>query len=285
MTACRAARLRRARWTSCCRLPGFPKPSPRANLSPSRTSKARRWGNRRVAAHSYRLRLHPLQAGDPAAKDRAADGMPPSASTGWSATSNGSGTIPLNSSFWRKTCSSMSQASFAIPRSLSSSRKILPDLIRNHAREQPLRPMGRRVQFGRGDLFPRHAVLRGDSRRGSAPSGSRFSPSDIDADAVALAREGFYPRTIEAEVSPERFARFFSREEHGYRIGPDLRAAVVFTVQNVLADPPFSRLDMISCRNLLIYLGPQAQEKVVSLFHFAPGKAACCCSGPRGDCW
>ena len=70
-------------------------------------------------------------------------------------------------------------------------------------------------------------------------------------------------------MSPERLARFFTKEEHRYRISPELRAAVVFTVQDVLADPPFSRLDLVSCRNLLIYLRPEAQTKVVALFHFA----------------
>ena len=59
------------------------------------------------------------------------------------------------------------------------------------------------------------------------------------------------------------------KEDHGYRVMPELRASVVFTVQDVLADPPFSRLDFISCRNLLIYLRPEAQAKVISLFHFA----------------
>ena len=93
--------------------------------------------------------------------------------------------------------------------------------------------------------------------------------SDIDPDAVATAREGYYPETIEADVSPERLARFFTKEPHGYRVSPELRAAVVFTVQDLLADPPFARLDMVSCRNLLIYLGHEAQARVVSLFHFA----------------
>ena len=93
--------------------------------------------------------------------------------------------------------------------------------------------------------------------------------SDVDPDAVASAREGLYPETIEAEVSPERLARFFTKEDRGYRVLPELRAAVVFTVQDVLADPPFSRLDLVSCRNLLIYLLPEAQTKVISLFHFA----------------
>jgi two-component system, chemotaxis family, CheB/CheR fusion protein len=93
--------------------------------------------------------------------------------------------------------------------------------------------------------------------------------SDIDPDAVATAREGLYPETIEADVSQARLTRFFTKEDHCYRISADLRATVVFTVQNVLTDPPFSRLDFISCRNLLIYLRPEAQMKVASLFHFA----------------
>ena len=93
--------------------------------------------------------------------------------------------------------------------------------------------------------------------------------SDIDPDAVAVAREGLYPDAIAADVSPERLARFFAKEEHGYRVSPELRDSVVFTVQDVLADPPFSRLDLISCRNLLTHLQPEAQAKVIALFHFA----------------
>jgi hypothetical protein len=64
-------------------------------------------------------------------------------------------------------------------------------------------------------------------------------------------------------------ARFFSKEDHSFRISAELRSSVVFTVQDVLADPPFARLDFISCRNLLIYLRPEAQAKVLSVFHFA----------------
>jgi two-component system CheB/CheR fusion protein len=93
--------------------------------------------------------------------------------------------------------------------------------------------------------------------------------SDVDPDAVATAREGLYPEGIEAEVSPERLARFFTKEDNGYKIVPELRSTVVFTIQDVLADPPFSRLDLVSCRNLLIYLGPEAQSNVISAFHFA----------------
>lgn len=93
--------------------------------------------------------------------------------------------------------------------------------------------------------------------------------SDVDADAVRVAREGLYPEAIAAEVSAERLARFFTKEGHSYRIRPEWRERLVFTVQDLLGDPPFSRLDFVSCRNLLIYLGPEAQAKVVALLHFA----------------
>ena len=93
--------------------------------------------------------------------------------------------------------------------------------------------------------------------------------SDIDKDAIGIARIGFYPETIASEISPERLARFFIREPSGYRVVSELRGLVVFTVQDVLTDPPFSRLDLISCRNLLIYLRPEAQRRLLLLFHFA----------------
>jgi two-component system CheB/CheR fusion protein len=93
--------------------------------------------------------------------------------------------------------------------------------------------------------------------------------SDADARAVATAREGVYPLSIEAQVSPERLARFFTLEERGYRVAPNLRACIVFAVQDVLADPPFSKLNMISCRNLMIYLQPEAQAKIIDVFHFS----------------
>ena len=93
--------------------------------------------------------------------------------------------------------------------------------------------------------------------------------SDADAQAVAAAREGMYPFSIEAQVSAARLEQFFIREEHGYRVAPSLRASIVFAVQDVLADPPFSKLNMISCRNLMIYLKPEAQAKIIEVFDFS----------------
>lgn len=93
--------------------------------------------------------------------------------------------------------------------------------------------------------------------------------SDIDPDCVAFARNGAYPEQIQADVTPSRLARFFFKEDGIYRVTRDLREAVVFTTQDLLADAPFSRLDLISCRNVLIYLSTEAQERILSLFHFA----------------
>ena len=93
--------------------------------------------------------------------------------------------------------------------------------------------------------------------------------SDVEEDAVRFARNGWYPASIEADVSPARLAQFFVKDNNGYRVKPPLREAVIFTVQDILAHAPFSRIDFVSCRNLLIYLLPEVQDKVLSLFHFA----------------
>ncbi|WP_231626470.1 chemotaxis protein CheB [Novosphingobium sp. AAP83] len=93
--------------------------------------------------------------------------------------------------------------------------------------------------------------------------------SDVDADAIATARDGFYPHDIASAVSAKRLARNFNKDDAGYRVTASLRGDVVFTVQDLLSDPPFSKIDLISCRNLLIYLNNEAQTRVISLFHFA----------------
>ena len=93
--------------------------------------------------------------------------------------------------------------------------------------------------------------------------------TDIDEEAINTARNGIYPDTIAADVSPERLKRFFNKEAQHYRIRKEVREAVLFASHNVLRDPPFSRIDLISCRNLLIYLNRETQERVLEVFHFA----------------
>ncbi len=95
--------------------------------------------------------------------------------------------------------------------------------------------------------------------------------TDIDSRAIATARAGLYPASIAADILPERLARFFSAEPDGsaYRIHKSIRDMLVFSEQDVIKDPPFSRLDLISCRNLMIYFSADLQRKLIPLFHYA----------------
>jgi two-component system CheB/CheR fusion protein len=96
-----------------------------------------------------------------------------------------------------------------------------------------------------------------------------FATDLSDVTSLEKARAGIYPESIEAEVSPERLRRFFVKEDHIYRITKPIRDLCVFARQNVAADPPFSHVDLISCRNLLIYLAPALQKRVLPSFHYA----------------
>jgi two-component system CheB/CheR fusion protein len=93
--------------------------------------------------------------------------------------------------------------------------------------------------------------------------------TDIDEHGYAWARAGLYSAAAVASVSPERLTRFFVKEAHGYRVAKSLRASVLFAGHNVLHDPPFSRMDLVSCRNLFIYLQPEAQNRALENFHFS----------------
>jgi two-component system, chemotaxis family, CheB/CheR fusion protein len=146
--------------------------------------------------------------------------------------------------------------------------KTIPELIAAHKTDQPMRIWVPGCSTGEEAYSLAMLFLEAFNEAKSSIKLQIFA-SDVDADAVDSAREGLYPVSIKAEVSEERLKQFFSKDEHGYRVLPELRTAVVFTVQDILTDPPFSRLDMVSCRNLLIYLGTDAQTKVIALFHFA----------------
>lgn len=93
--------------------------------------------------------------------------------------------------------------------------------------------------------------------------------TDVSDTSIAKARTGIYPENIQGDVSPERLRRFFTKVEGGYRISKSIRDICIFAQHNLLSDPPFSQMDLISCRNLLIYLEPVLQNKVISLFHYA----------------
>ena len=97
----------------------------------------------------------------------------------------------------------------------------------------------------------------------------RIFATDLDKDAIDKARQGIYPPGIAADVSSERLDRFFVQDEHDYRIGKEVREMITFATQNVIMDSPFTKLDIITCRNLLIYLTPELQQRILSLFHYS----------------
>ncbi len=107
----------------------------------------------------------------------------------------------------------------------------------------------------------------------SAPARKNFAlkifATDIDPDAVGKARQGLFPDTIVEHVSPERLSRFFIKEANGYRVTKEIREMVIFATHNVVMDPPFTKLDILSCRNLLIYFTPELQKKLLPLFYYS----------------
>lgn len=112
-------------------------------------------------------------------------------------------------------------------------------------------------------------LLSDHARTLESPPMIQVFATDLDQEALQVAREGVYPVTIAGDVSEDRLRRFFLQEHRGYRIRRELREMVLFAAHDVLRDSPFSRLDLVSCRNLLIYLTREAQARVFDTIHFA----------------
>ena len=148
------------------------------------------------------------------------------------------------------------------------SKEIIPDLVNHQKDERPIRVWCPGCSTGEEPYSIAMLFLEAFEEL-KRPARLQIFASDINGDAVAFARDGLYPNTIEADVSPDRLARFFTRDEHRYQVAGELRDCVVFTVHDILADAPFSNIDLVCCRNLLIYLQPEAQHKILSFFHFA----------------
>ncbi len=108
-----------------------------------------------------------------------------------------------------------------------------------------------------------------DAMKQGRNASAQVFATDIDPDAIERARQGFFPPNIASEVSPERLNKFFTEEEHGYRVKKEIREMVIFASQNIIMDPPFTKLDILCCRNLLIYLEPEIQKKLIPLFFYS----------------
>ncbi len=146
--------------------------------------------------------------------------------------------------------------------------RILPELVLRHDDRQPLRLWSAGCSSGE-EAWSLAMLLHEEIARSRPGLKLQIFATDLDPDAIKTARHGVYPASIDQDVSAERLQRFFTADEQGWRIGPALQASVVFAVHDLLTDPPFSRIDLVACRNLLIYLQPEAQARAISLFHFA----------------
>lgn len=158
---------------------------------------------------------------------------------------------------------------FRDPKSFESlERQIIPQLFAGKGPNDQVRVWSAGCATGE-EAYSLAMLLADYASQLTHPPKLQVFATDINEHAIAEARRSHYPATITLDVAPERVQRFFISEDGGYRIKKELRDLVLFSVHNVLYDPPFSRLDLISCRNLFIYLNREIQKRVLGTFHFA----------------
>ncbi|MCK7491403.1 MAG: protein-glutamate O-methyltransferase CheR [Comamonadaceae bacterium] len=146
--------------------------------------------------------------------------------------------------------------------------KVLPPLLKNRPADVPLRIWVPGCSTGE-EAYSLAIIVRECIQKLKARFKVQIFATDIDSAAIEKARDGIYTESISVDVSPERLSAFFVRKGSKYKIKEDIRGMVVFAVQDVVKDPPFSRLDMICCRNLLIYMSSDLQKKLLPLFSYA----------------
>lgn len=144
----------------------------------------------------------------------------------------------------------------------------IPELFRNKTPSDTVRAWSPACATGE-EAYSIAMLLQEYASQLEAPPTIQVFACDLDEDAIQKARAGMYPEVISADVSEERLRRFFVKEVKGYRVRRELREMVLFATHDLLKDAPFSRMDLISCRNLLIYLDPKAQQRAFDIFHFS----------------
>src|SRR6185369_7919046 len=146
--------------------------------------------------------------------------------------------------------------------------RVVPELFRDKADQDDVRVWSVGCATGE-EAYSLAILLQEEAGRHKPAPALQVFATDLHAGALHQAREGRYLGNIEQDMSAERLKLFFHKEEGGYKVRRDIREMLVFAQHNLLADPPFSRLDLISCRNLLIYLQRGIQDEVIELFHYA----------------
>ncbi len=145
--------------------------------------------------------------------------------------------------------------------------KVIPYILRHKSKEMPVRTWVTGCSTGE-EAYSVAMILLEVMEDLSTNLKIQIFATDIDEDALAFARHGAYPESIVADVTSERLRRFFTKDGHSYLIKKQIREMIIFAKQDVLQDPPFSKLDLILCRNLLIYFGLPLQKKIFPLFHY-----------------
>ncbi|MGJ7918671.1 CheR family methyltransferase, partial [Massilia sp. LXY-6] len=147
-------------------------------------------------------------------------------------------------------------------------REIIPELFKDKTPTDEVRVWVAACSTGE-EAYSLAMLLADHAADMAHPPPFQVFASDIDTDAIAQARSGTYPAAIVTDIAPARLRRHFTKEDDRYHIRKSVRDRILFAAHNVLRDPPFSRLDMVSCRNLLIYLNREVQARVLEMFHFA----------------
>ncbi|MGN6319432.1 CheR family methyltransferase [Trinickia sp.] len=145
---------------------------------------------------------------------------------------------------------------------------ILPLLFARRGSEEPVRVWSAGCATG-AEAYSLAMLLHEAAQNAADGATFQVFATDVDERAIEIARQGVYPDAVFVDVEPERVKKYFTKAAGGYRIRKDLREKVLFAVHNVLRDPPFSRLDLICCRNLLVHFDRTAQRDVLRAFHFA----------------
>jgi two-component system CheB/CheR fusion protein len=147
-------------------------------------------------------------------------------------------------------------------------KRVIPKLLKEKGREESLRIWIPGCSTGEEVYSVAISLVELMAEKKTSHPVQIFA-TDINESALERARAGLYRENIKSEVSAERLRRFFVKEDGGYRVNKTIREMCIFARQNLVNDPPFSNLDLISCRNVLIYLGPTLQHKVIPVFHYA----------------
>lgn len=147
-------------------------------------------------------------------------------------------------------------------------KMVIPALLSNRRLDQPIRVWVPACSTGE-EPYSIAILFQEEMERLNVDYKVQIFTTDIDKDAIETARKGLYPKAIAADVTPERLKRFFIQDEDAFQVKKQVREMLVIAEQSVIKDPPFSALDLISCRNLMIYFGTELQEKVLPIFHYA----------------